>query len=548
MERRHQERAPVLVEPSPQRGDRRLAPQERPRREGAERDDHLRADDLDLPEQESLAGRDLLRLRVAVPGRTALDDVRDVDLLAAELAAADDHRLDHLRQELARPPDERQSLGVLVGPGPLADEHQRRRRVPRSEHDRVAPAARACTGCIPRVPRASAAPGSAAGSPSPAGTTAPPNSASCRTGFTTSSRLPARGRGPRRSPGAPERRRARPAGWAPVRGSTAGAGPGRSRSSATPSSASALRCAAASARIVFGFSATVPPRAGGPPAPSARRAAAASGRALAHRLLSRPVRLRGRRAPRSVAFRPVAPAFAPGPAARPVPGSSPCTSVTSRSAISPFEARDRRTGAPLRPEERHGIRRHIEARPRGGDVVRHDEIEVLLAQLRPRARRRVPGLGGEAHEELPRPFPPPRLGEDVLRRDPADLAAGPRAWASLRAATFSGRKSATAAAIQSASQRARRPQDRLGHLRGRLDLDALDAIRGRQLASGRSRASPARPAARAPRRPRTPSARTSGCSRTGPGRSPPASGPPSRGPGALRGSVRGAPGRAPGRR
>ena len=48
-------------------------PEQRLRRERAERDDHLRLDRVDLLEQERLAGRDLVRLGIAIAGRPALD-------------------------------------------------------------------------------------------------------------------------------------------------------------------------------------------------------------------------------------------------------------------------------------------------------------------------------------------------------------------------------------------------------------------------------------------------------------------------------------------
>jgi len=50
--------------------------------EVAERRDHPGPDQLDLLEEVRLAGLDLLWQRVAVPRRPALQDVRDVDLLA----------------------------------------------------------------------------------------------------------------------------------------------------------------------------------------------------------------------------------------------------------------------------------------------------------------------------------------------------------------------------------------------------------------------------------------------------------------------------------
>ena len=52
-------------------------------RERAERHDHLRLDDVDLPEEERLAGLDLVLLGIAVLRRPALDDVRDVHVARA---------------------------------------------------------------------------------------------------------------------------------------------------------------------------------------------------------------------------------------------------------------------------------------------------------------------------------------------------------------------------------------------------------------------------------------------------------------------------------
>ena len=100
---------------------RRVAEQ-RLRGELAERDDHPRPDRRDLRAQERLAGLDLVGLRVAVARRAALHDVRDVDLLAAEA-----HRLDHLREELARLADEGLALAILVRAGTLARRTSARR-------------------------------------------------------------------------------------------------------------------------------------------------------------------------------------------------------------------------------------------------------------------------------------------------------------------------------------------------------------------------------------------------------------------------------------
>ncbi len=77
---------------------------------------------------------DFVRLRIAVLRRAALDDVRDVDVLAREV-----DRFDDLRQQLAGAADERDALHVLVGARRLADEHQVRVGIADAEHDLLAP-------------------------------------------------------------------------------------------------------------------------------------------------------------------------------------------------------------------------------------------------------------------------------------------------------------------------------------------------------------------------------------------------------------------------
>ena len=97
-----------------------------------ERAHHPRLDQLELAEQVVLAGVDLLRQRVAVPGRPALERrwprrrptrVRPISPSSV----------------LQQPPglaDERQALLVLVRARGLADEHQLGVRVARAEDDR----------------------------------------------------------------------------------------------------------------------------------------------------------------------------------------------------------------------------------------------------------------------------------------------------------------------------------------------------------------------------------------------------------------------------
>ena len=90
----------------------------------AKRDDDGRVEDLELAVEVLGAGRDLVRLRVAVVGRPALHDVGDEHLLAPP---AD--RRQQLDQEVTGPSDERATQAVLVEPGALADEHDLRVRI-----------------------------------------------------------------------------------------------------------------------------------------------------------------------------------------------------------------------------------------------------------------------------------------------------------------------------------------------------------------------------------------------------------------------------------
>ena len=100
------------------------------RREVAERRDDHRLDQLDLAEEVALARLDLVRLRVAVAGRPALEDVRDVDV-----AARHPDLREQLLEQLPGLADERQALLVLVEARRLADEHQVGVRIAGAEHD-----------------------------------------------------------------------------------------------------------------------------------------------------------------------------------------------------------------------------------------------------------------------------------------------------------------------------------------------------------------------------------------------------------------------------
>ena len=75
-------------------------------------------DQLDLTEEVRLAGLDLLRLRVAIARRAALEHVRDVDVRARQ-----SDPVQELLEQLAGLADEGNALLILVVAGRLADEH-----------------------------------------------------------------------------------------------------------------------------------------------------------------------------------------------------------------------------------------------------------------------------------------------------------------------------------------------------------------------------------------------------------------------------------------
>ena len=101
--------------------------------EVAESCDHPRLDQVDLALEIGPTGIDLLRLRVPVPRRPALQDIRDEDVLPLQ-----PDPLQQLREEAAGPADEREALAILLGAGGLAHEHQVRVRVAGSEDNPVA--------------------------------------------------------------------------------------------------------------------------------------------------------------------------------------------------------------------------------------------------------------------------------------------------------------------------------------------------------------------------------------------------------------------------
>ncbi len=101
--------------------------------EVAERADHRWLDQRHLPVQIVLAVRDLDRQRVAVPGRAALERVRDEHLRPQK-----PNLFEQLLEQLACAAHEGDALLVLACTGCLADEHQIRVGVAGAEHHRFA--------------------------------------------------------------------------------------------------------------------------------------------------------------------------------------------------------------------------------------------------------------------------------------------------------------------------------------------------------------------------------------------------------------------------
>ena len=134
MKRRQQLGAAVIEYAPAQTRNGFLGAQERLRRELPKRDDDFRLDDVDLLKQKRLACLDLVGLGIAVLGWSALDDVRDINVLARQL-----DRLDDLRQQLPRPSDKRHALHVFVRTRRFTDEHEIGIGVAPAKHDLGSP-------------------------------------------------------------------------------------------------------------------------------------------------------------------------------------------------------------------------------------------------------------------------------------------------------------------------------------------------------------------------------------------------------------------------
>ena len=98
-------------------------------RDAPHRQDDPGLDERDLAQQEGFAGLGLGGGRVPVIGRSAFQDIGDVDLVPAETDG-----LEHGIQQPSRAPHEGFALAVLIGSRRLADEHPVGGPGPHAEH------------------------------------------------------------------------------------------------------------------------------------------------------------------------------------------------------------------------------------------------------------------------------------------------------------------------------------------------------------------------------------------------------------------------------
>ena len=104
--------------------------EQRSRCHRAQRDDNLGFDHCDLAHQEGRACVAFLAFRRSIPRRTALHDIRDVNL-----PPLDPHRLEHVIEQLPSAAHEGLALLVFIGARALADKHQFGLRIPHAKND-----------------------------------------------------------------------------------------------------------------------------------------------------------------------------------------------------------------------------------------------------------------------------------------------------------------------------------------------------------------------------------------------------------------------------
>src|SRR5688572_24293195 len=129
MVRDDERNAVVAVNLAAKLTDRQLRLQQRLRGERAERDDDLWPNELELTHQVRAARFDFLRIRVAIPGRSMLEDVADEDVLAAQVNGGE-----NLRQELTGRTHESVTALVLVFSGRFTNAHELRGRTALAWH------------------------------------------------------------------------------------------------------------------------------------------------------------------------------------------------------------------------------------------------------------------------------------------------------------------------------------------------------------------------------------------------------------------------------
>src|SRR5579884_3976190 len=102
----------------------------------AQRANGFGPDRQELAEQKLAADLHLIGLRRAVAGRTALDDIADINVFAAQRNPFLLRRvLDHLREKLPGAPYKRNALLVFIGPRAFADKNERRALVPNAKYN-----------------------------------------------------------------------------------------------------------------------------------------------------------------------------------------------------------------------------------------------------------------------------------------------------------------------------------------------------------------------------------------------------------------------------
>src|SRR5664279_901843 len=103
-------------------------------------------DGFNLPIEERGAGLNFVCLRRAIPRRSALHDIADVNIFTLQA-----HHLNHLVQQLACPPHKRTSLLVLVSARTLPNEYEFRVRIPVSEHNRLTGGCQLAAAAITKI-------------------------------------------------------------------------------------------------------------------------------------------------------------------------------------------------------------------------------------------------------------------------------------------------------------------------------------------------------------------------------------------------------------